>query len=96
MPRYNFQHHKNIPKEDPIGTKKNKDIKKSLDFLSDKVTAVRVWQRQILDFLVENGEKDRHIADLERSINNVMIKGLQTAQLCVRCSPRQISWATGG
>ncbi|ROK67588.1 hypothetical protein DPX16_12490 [Anabarilius grahami] len=80
------------PKRNPQ-TEEVEDIKKSLDFLSEEVTAIRVQQKQLLDLLEEmkilrlqNAEKDRRIAVLERRVdeleqythmNDVVITGLQ-------------------
>lgn len=80
------------PKRNPQ-TEEVEDIKKSLDFLSEEVTTVRVQQKQLLDLLEEvkllrfqNAEKDRRIAGLERRVdeleqytrmNDVVITGLQ-------------------
>lgn len=71
------------PKRNPQ-TEEVEDIKKSLDFLSEEVTAVRVQQKQLLDR--QNAEKDRRIAGLEQRVdeleqytrmNDVVITGLQ-------------------
>uniref|UniRef100_A0A087YQP1 L1 transposable element RRM domain-containing protein n=1 Tax=Poecilia formosa TaxID=48698 RepID=A0A087YQP1_POEFO len=69
------------------------DIKKSLDFLSEEVTAIRLHQNNILDLVKEvkslrlsNEEKDKRIAALENrvaeleqysKINDVIITGLR-------------------
>ena len=83
-----------------MGPKKNlqmeedvEDIKKSLNFLTEEVTAVRKLQSSILDLVkevktlrIQNAEKDKQLADLENKveeleqytrINNVIVSGLQ-------------------
>ena len=83
-----------------MGPKKNlqmeedvEDIKKSLNFLTEELTAVRKQQSSILDLVkevktlrIQNGEKDKQLADLENKvaeleqytrINNVIVTGLQ-------------------
>ncbi|KAL7382906.1 hypothetical protein ABVT39_001401 [Epinephelus coioides] len=59
------------------------DIKKSLDFLTEEVSAVRLQQKNILDLVEEvkalrlqNAEKDKQLAYLERH----SFTGLQTKQ----------------
>ncbi|TDH13656.1 hypothetical protein EPR50_G00036790 [Perca flavescens] len=66
------------------------DIKRSLDFLSEEITAVRLQQKAILELVVEvqlqNQEKDKRlaflknrVADLEQytRMNDVIVTGLK-------------------
>ncbi|KAJ8358730.1 hypothetical protein SKAU_G00152550 [Synaphobranchus kaupii] len=70
------------------------EIRRSLDFLSEEVTAVRQQQKMILDLVDEvkalrllNAEKDRKIAFLEKRVddleqytrmNDIIVTGLET------------------
>lgn len=69
------------------------DIKRSLDFLSEEITAVRLQQKAILDLVTEvkalrlqNKEKDKRLAFLENRVadleqytrmNDVIVSGLK-------------------
>lgn len=68
------------------------DIKKSLDFLTQEVSAVRLQQKRIMELVAEvkalriqNAEKDKQIAFLENRVseqytrmNDVIATGLHT------------------
>ena len=75
-----------------IAAEEVEDINKSLDFLAEDISAVRLQQRNILDLVkevkdlrIQNAEKDKRITYLESRVedleqytrmNNVIITGL--------------------
>ncbi len=81
-----------MPLKKALSAEEADEIKKSLDFLSEEVSAVRLQQKSIMDHVkevkalrTENAEKDKQIAHLERRVtdleqytrmNDVIITGL--------------------
>ncbi|KAI4794798.1 hypothetical protein KUCAC02_031831, partial [Chaenocephalus aceratus] len=85
-------HHYFMGPKKTIAAEEVEDIKKSLDFLAEDISAVRLQQKNILDLVkefkdlrIQNAEKDKRITYLESRVedleqytrmNNVIVTGL--------------------